>query len=236
MYHPRLNYYAFVHLINALDHAKVAFLPIAYYRFVVLHWADDRRTQHGNEQATSSWDTYRGGLEAMIHWAYRLRGSPGVPSERSDSIGKALQTFVHARMRVALRLLIQKKDFLGAHDVLLRLLAGHGISQSEADRARTSVTARAALQMAAEIVEAATPLAGIGLYRLSNAAEVKAIFEELRPNLPVSFVERGELASQKVTQMLLITGDNDGRDELLHAGCAPGFVKVYHDLIRLFSA
>lgn len=234
-YLPRTSYWAFVHVINVLEHAKVAFLPIPYYRSITVHWPGEHRKQTGHEQAATSWDLYRGGLEAMIHRAFLLKGIPGVLNEHAAAINQAVQHFVNMRLKVALRLLLGKRDFIGAHDVLVRLVAAKAIAAEEVSKLRTFIMGRAALQVLIETFDSATTLEQIGLYKVEAGATVAALLHEMRPELPIKEIDDLTLEASDRSRTLVLTGRHESRKELLHSGYKPGFVAVEQDLLRMFA-
>jgi glycosyltransferase involved in cell wall biosynthesis len=235
LYQPRSAFWPFVHLIDALDHAKVAFLPTAYYRSITRHWPGEERQQNGFEVATSDWDSYRGGLEMMIHRSFLIQGAHGVPNEHLRKVADAVQQFVNTRMKVALRLLIGKRDYVAAHAVMVRLLVAGALTPEEAQQVRQTVMARAALQAFLQVFDATTALESVGFYKVSKAEALKILLQELRPELAIVELDcaAGEVEKDR---MLVLTGSHENRATLIEAGHHPGFVMVERDLAWMFAS
>lgn len=238
MYMPHRTYWAFVHLINVLSYAQVAFLPIPYYRFITRHSSEERREQHGNKQVVTGagWDAYRGGLEAMIHQAFRLQGVPGIPEKSRLQIAQSVQSFINMRMQVALRLLIRDKDFIAANDVLIRLLVANAVPPDQARDLRSFLIGRAALQCFLQTYKATTQLKRIGLYAMDDAIVIRNLLKEMQSNLEIAIFAEGSIEQVDKSHILIMTNSHEKRDLLIQAGFRPGLVLVEHDLMSNFAS
>jgi glycosyltransferase involved in cell wall biosynthesis len=236
IYLPRSAYWAFVHLIDVLDYGKVAFLPFSYYRTITRHWPGEHRQQAGHAQTMSDWDTYRGGLELMIHRAFLLQGQNGVPENQRETVAGAVNLFINKRMRVALRLLIGSEQFIAAHAVMVRLFVANALTDNEAQTMRDILVARAGLQALIQAFEANTTLECIGLYEVSDPAAMKTVLRQLQPNLTIVDLDTATTDGPGNDRMLVLTRTRDSRKALLDAGHHPGFVMVEQDLAWVFAS
>lgn len=237
MYLPQKAYWAFVHLINALGESDIAFLPFPFYRFVARHWEGETRQQLGNQQAMSEWDLYRGGIEYMLHKAFAYAGFNGIPQDRLDVAQKAVQVFVNARMQVALRLLVETREFSSAFDVFVRLLANHALSHEEADSYRQLLVGRAAVQAVVATLQAMTNMEVLGLYQVESPDAVKMLIAESNSDIRVETLPAIDSSSVAGNdRMLVLAGHDQARQQLVNAGFHPGFIIVEHELVRQFMA
>ncbi|RDI54844.1 hypothetical protein DES45_11120 [Microvirga subterranea] len=238
MYMPHRAYWAFVHLINVLNYAQVAFLPIPFYRFITRHSSEEKREQHGNKQVVTGagWDAYRGGLEAMIHQAFRLRGAPGVPEKSRPQVAQGIQSFINTRMQVALRLLIRDRDFIAANDVLIRLLVADALPPDQAQDLRSFLAGRAALQCFLQTYNATTQLQRIGLYAMDDAVIIQKLLHEMQSDLEIAIFSEDSIEQEDKARMLIMTNSHEKRDLLLQAGFWPGLVLVECDLMSVIAS
>jgi poly(ribitol-phosphate) beta-N-acetylglucosaminyltransferase len=104
---PRINehaYYAFVHAADYLSLGAVLIQKMPFYVSITRYFADEERSQTGNEEVEVAWDRYRGGLEYMLARA----GSQIAPEERAG-FHLRIQKMIAVRMSVAVRLRHNKK-------------------------------------------------------------------------------------------------------------------------------
>lgn len=238
LYRPHKAYFAFVYLAKLLDCGDVAFMPYPFYRFVTVHWAGETREHYGHKQAMRDWELFRGGVEYLLYKAFRNLGHATIPVEQRDAAQKMIGEFIRTRLYVALRLLVaEKKDFISAHELFLRLLAGGGIPENEAADFRLFLTQRAAAQSLVETFDAVSGLECIVLYRVSDSSVVEALLKEVRDGLPVRQLSDGEMYGlQDKGRRLVLVGNNMERERLLKAGYPGGLVVVEHDLVSQFES
>ena len=104
---PRINehaFYAFVHAADYLSLGAVLIQKMPFYVSITRYFADEERSQAGNDEVEVAWDRYRGGLEYMLARA----GSQIAPEERSG-FHLRIQKMIAVRMSVAVRLRHHKK-------------------------------------------------------------------------------------------------------------------------------
>ncbi|PZP35677.1 MAG: glycosyltransferase family 2 protein [Roseateles depolymerans] len=119
---PRIHeqaYYAFVHASEFVQHAPVLLLHEPYYVSVTNYFADHQRTQGGTEEAETSWDRYRGGLEYVLGRALPQMGDV----DRQGYLTR-IQDMIADRISVAVRLrLEQQRDAVETYYLAYRLKA-----------------------------------------------------------------------------------------------------------------
>ena len=93
--------WAFSHIGIAIEKGDVVFWPNEYYISIIQHFSDESRSHAGNWEVMNSWDSYRGGLEWLLH---RARSKMNEPA--SDFLIR-IDKFIAARMSVGLRLRLQ---------------------------------------------------------------------------------------------------------------------------------
>ena len=91
---PRINehaFYAFVHAADYLSLGAVLIQKAPFYVSITRYFADEERTQAGNEEVEVAWDRYRGGLEYILARAggqIARRGALGLsPAHPEDDRG-----------------------------------------------------------------------------------------------------------------------------------------------------
>jgi len=117
---PRINehaFYAFVHAADYLSLGAVRIQKQPFYVSITRYFADDERSQAGNEEVEVAWDRYRGGLEYMLARA----GSQIAPEERAG-FALRIQQMIAVRMAVAIRLRhAKKRNALDTYYIATRL-------------------------------------------------------------------------------------------------------------------
>ncbi|EFP67351.1 putative glycosyl transferase [Ralstonia pickettii] len=100
---PEHAFWAFAHAAEMLGSYALYFSKTPFYRSVARYFDDETRAQAGNEEVKYAWDRYRGGLEYVLS-----KFAPTLaPNERQEWLN-AINQFVLARMKVALRLRTQE--------------------------------------------------------------------------------------------------------------------------------
>ena len=117
---PRINehaFYAFVHAADYLSLGAVLIQKKPFYVSITRYFADDERTQAGNEEVEVAWDRYRGGLEYIL-----ARAGPAVTAEERAGLHLRIQKMIAERMSVAIRLRhLKKRDPLDTYYIAMRL-------------------------------------------------------------------------------------------------------------------
>ena len=99
---PRINehaFYAFVHAADYLSLGAVVIQKEPFYVSITRYFADDERSQAGNEEVEVAWDRYRGGLEYML-----ARAGSQIAAEERAGLALRIQQMIAVRMSVAVRL------------------------------------------------------------------------------------------------------------------------------------
>ena len=99
---PRINehaFYAFVHAADYLSLGAVLIQKEPFYVSITRYFADEERSQAGNEEVEVAWDRYRGGLEYML-----ARAGSQVAAEERAGFHLRIQQMIAVRMSVAVRL------------------------------------------------------------------------------------------------------------------------------------
>ena len=117
---PRFCFYPFVFLADNLALGPIAFRQRPFYRSVLRSPVRPSRGQAGIDQAMTDWDNYRGGLEYFLHAMLRRRGAT-LKVESRPAVRDMMDAFIVERMRVAVRLWIERGHYLNAYDLVCRL-------------------------------------------------------------------------------------------------------------------
>ncbi len=116
----RFSYWAFSYLAAVSSRGAVAFRNKPYYRSVTLTPVADYRAQAGMDDAMTSWDSYRGGMEYLVFNLLRRKNVTPDADTRA-AFRQMIDHFVETRMRVALRLWLGRGDYLRAYELIARL-------------------------------------------------------------------------------------------------------------------
>jgi glycosyltransferase involved in cell wall biosynthesis len=236
LYPSHKAYWAFVNLARLLDYGDIAFMPYSFYRFTV-HWKGDAGDQHGYQQTIGEWDLYRGGVEYLLHKAFRNAGYPGVPAKHRDVAQRMINQFMAARLFMAFHHMLNRKDFIGANEVFARLLLCGTLPEAEVSRYSRLLPPRAAAQSLIETFAAMTGLKRIDLYRVSDLTGTIKLLKELREDLPVKALTDDAIRkSEDKEKALVLAGGEAERQKLLKAGFPDGLVIVEGELVSQFKA
>nr|WP_304363716.1 glycosyltransferase family A protein [Jiella sp. LLJ827] len=226
---PSFCYWAFPYLTTIAAQGPVAFRRAPFYRSVTATPVAPQRLQDGTEQALIGWDLYRGGLEYMIYTLLRRHGVTPDETVR-QSFRNMVDMFVEARMQVALRLWLARKDYLKAHDLIARL---HYLSPQAAAKIDPNNTLRPLL-VAQTLARHANGVADISHLMVAGVPEAEAVGKLIRD---LGLCERisilaDEDARQGVDRerTLVFLGQERLRPDYLAAGFEPGLIVSERDI------
>lgn len=117
---PRFCYWAFSYIAGVAARGPIAFRRKPHYRSVTLTPVMPHRNQAGVDDAMTIWDNYRGGIEYMVFSLLR-RNNLLIDDEMRRSFRVLIDLFTEERMRVALRLWLQRRDYVRAYEIVCRL-------------------------------------------------------------------------------------------------------------------
>jgi poly(ribitol-phosphate) beta-N-acetylglucosaminyltransferase len=117
---PRINEHAFFAFVHAADYLSLGAVLIQkqpFYVSITRYFADDERSQAGNEEVQVAWDRYRGGLEYML-----ARAGSQIAAEERAGFHLRIQQMIAVRMSVAVRLRHAKgRDPLDTYYIAARM-------------------------------------------------------------------------------------------------------------------
>jgi len=117
---PRINehaFYAFVHAADYLSLGAVLIQKTPFYVSITRYFADEERTQAGNEEVEVAWDRYRGGLEYIL-----ARAGSQLAAEERSGFHLRIQKMIAVRMSVAVRLRhLKKRNPLDTYYIATRM-------------------------------------------------------------------------------------------------------------------
>jgi glycosyltransferase involved in cell wall biosynthesis len=235
MYHPHKTYWAFTHLANILNYGDVAFLPTLFYRSITRHWEGDQRDQEGNKQAKSEWDLYRGGVEYLMYRAFTYAGLSAIPAEQRRITQQMVQSFVDTRMKVALRMLVDSREYLSANELFARLLANSALTEEEITTYRGLLTLRAAVEALVETFRSLTRVRSLALCGTESADTICRLLAEFDDQVPITSLNDTILNTLPDKDgYLVLCGNGSQRESLVAAGFPPGQVWSEADLLRQY--
>lgn len=227
------RHFAFVYfasLAHLLAKSSVAFLRKPFYRAVMQSAAGRDRTQAGHEEAMTAWDRYRGGLEYYLNFGAR-RGVVRLTPERRALFDKQIQQFTATRMSVAMRMWVNRKDYLRAYEICSRLVyAGFG-EHPMVQQYRQTLAVPAAVQSLALLVSGAAEVEKLLLKGFSNPDALEKMLRELglREDIAVLTDEAGLQPADTARTAVFVAKEAD-RQPFLDRGFFPGLVLCEADI------
>jgi glycosyltransferase involved in cell wall biosynthesis len=204
---PRINehaFYAFVHAADYLSLGAVLIQKAPFYVSITRYFADEERSQAGNEEVEVAWDRYRGGLEYILARA----GSQVAPEERSG-FHLRIQKMIAVRMSVAVRLRhLKKRNPLDTYYIATRL-KGMGY-ESLLPVPLEKLASEAMVDFLLH-----DPVINRGVDRLVTVGPIDAGAREFlsrRSPRPVSFVDTLPPASSLARALVFVSDRNDDGD------------------------
>jgi len=204
---PRINehaFYAFVHAADYLSLGAVLIQKAPFYVSITRYFADEERSQAGNEEVEVAWDRYRGGLEYILARA----GSQVAPEERSG-FHLRIQKMIAVRMSVAVRLRhLKRRNPLDTYYIATRL-KGMGY-ESLLPVPLATLASEAMIDFLLH-----DPVINRGVDRLITVGPIDAGSREFlsrRSPRPVSFVDTLPPASSLAHALVFVSDRNDDGD------------------------
>lgn len=204
---PRINehaFYAFVHAADYLSLGAVLIQKAPFYVSITRYFADEERSQAGNEEVEVAWDRYRGGLEYILARA----GSQVAPEERSG-FHLRIQKMIAVRMSVAVRLRhLKKRNPLDTYYIATRLkgMGYEGLLPVPLETLASEAMIDFLLH---------DPVINRGVDRLITVGPIDAgarDFLSRRSPRPVSFVDTLPPASSLARALVFVSDRNDDGD------------------------
>jgi len=204
---PRINehaFYAFVHAADYLSLGAVLIQKAPFYVSITRYFADEERSQAGNEEVEVAWDRYRGGLEYILARA----GSQVAPEERSG-FHLRIQKMIAVRMSVAVRLRhLKKRHPLDTYYIATRLkgMGYEGLLPVPLE----TIASEAMIDFLLH-----DPVINRGVDRLITVGPIDAgarDFLSRRSPRPVSFVDTLPPASSLAHALVFVSDRNDDGD------------------------
>jgi hypothetical protein len=223
-------YSPFMHLAHFLDHGDVAFLRKPFYRAIIQSEIVRDRVQAGHDEAMTSWDRYRGGLEYFLHTGLK-RGAMTLSGERGARYQKVIQDFVFVRMSMALKLWLGRKNYLKAHEIYVRLAANGFAGTPDLLPLRDVLPRMAALQALAWTAGAVAGVSRLVLHGIGNIEPVERMLRDLGLPQDVSVLDRMESddMAEIAGTLVLVPGEAE-RQQFLDRGYLQNLVLRETDL------
>ncbi|MFB9950171.1 glycosyltransferase family 2 protein [Rhizobium puerariae] len=230
---PRsICFFAFPLLAHLLDQGDVAFRKKPFYRQVIRSAINRDRQQGGHDIAMTGWDQYRGGLEYFLYFGIK-RGRIGTSLDDRTTQEHLCKVFTMERMAVAIRLLIQRGEYLKSYELLTRMeFSGHGEHQ-QLKEIRNGLPLAAALETLAWQIKST---AGIRSLIISGFLDTSILKERL---MKVGFPEKIEIVGEPaehtkefMESAAVLVSAQEQRDHFLELGYLPNMVFSQEDLVQ----
>ena len=159
-----------------------------------------------------------------------------MPAEQRLAVQQMVQGFVNTRMIVAVRLLINSRQYVSAYEVLVRLVANGSVPAETLAEYRSILAGRAALQALVQTFQSMTNMPTIGLFGVHEPLMLQTFIGELDASARIEVLDDVDLASiAQKDRYLVLSGEGVHREHLLGAGFPPGQVWAEGDLNRQFA-
>lgn len=229
---PPNCYWAFVNVVRLLEQGRVCLQPTVFYRSVVRHWAGENRGQEGHKQAMVGWDLYRGGVEFFLLKALAFQGINTMSDEMRGIATTLIDRFVQGRMRVALNVLVDSRQFTAAYDLYSRLRLWGALPQDKTGPFGQQLLLHASIQSFTELADAMTSVNAIGLYQVSDVNLIRLLITHSQCQLPVTDVSLE--AVFPAGEMLILAGAIAAKQMLVEHGYHDGLIVVESELAALY--
>jgi glycosyltransferase involved in cell wall biosynthesis len=204
---PRINehaFYAFVHAADYLSLGAVLIQKAPFYVSITRYFADEERTQAGNEEVEVAWDRYRGGLEYIL-----ARAGDQIAVEERSGFHLRIQKMIALRMSVAVRLRhLKKRSPLDTYYIATRL-KGMGY-ENLLPVPLATIASEAMIDFLLH-----DPVINRGVDRLVTVGAIEAgarDFLRRRSPRPVSFVDALPPAASLAHALVFVSDRNDDAD------------------------
>jgi hypothetical protein len=223
-------YSPFMHLAHFLDFGDIAFLRKPFYRSIIQSAIARDRVQAGHDEAMTSWDRYRGGLEYFLHTGLK-RGAMTLSGDRGSRYQQVIQQFVFVRMSMALKLWLGRKNYLKAHEIYVRLAANGLGGTPDLLPLRDILPRMAALQALAWTAGAVAGISQLVLHGIGNIVPVEQMLRELGLPKEISVIDKmdGDEKADIAKTLVLVPGDAE-RQQYLDRGFMQNLVLREPDL------
>ncbi len=204
---PRINehaFYAFVHAADYLSLGAVLIQKAPFYVSITRYFADEERSQAGNEEVEVAWDRYRGGLEYIL-----ARADREISAEERSGFHLRIQKMIAVRMSVAVRLRhLKKRNPLDTYYIATRLkgMGYEGLLPVPLETLASEAMIDFLLH---------DPVINRGVDRLITVGPIDAgarDFLSRRSPRPVSFVDTLPPASSLAHALVFVSDRNDDGD------------------------
>jgi poly(ribitol-phosphate) beta-N-acetylglucosaminyltransferase len=228
---PRINehaFYAFVQAADYLGQGDVLIRQEPFYVSITRYFADEQRTQAGNEEVEYAWDRYRGGLEYLM-----ARAGDTLGAEERAGFALRIQQMIAVRMSVAIRLRhAAHRDPVDTYTIAMRLrgMGYEGLSPVPLPLLASQATLHFLLRDPL-LNRGVEQLVCIGRFDAGTAGYLKQ-----HAQVPVRFCDQPPRAEELRNTLLFVDDEHDDSalDDMLCAGHNLQVVRV-RDLCARFG-
>lgn len=224
-------FWAFTFLAHALDIGAVAFLQKPFYRSVTRSPVHRDRPQAGHEEVMTAWDRYRGGIEYFLYIGAK-RGRLGMSAAERARYDDLCRQFILIRMCVALRMWVERKEYIKAYELYARIAIAGGSQHPEMLSVRNDLPLMVAVQTLARKVNAASGIDRIVLDKVDDVASLAGLLYELGLEPAVTVVDTPqEHMPETVGRSAVFIADGADRPLFVQKGYAPNLVFSENELV-----
>lgn len=225
-------YWAFSHLAHYLDQGAIAFLSKPFYRAITISTLTRDRPQAGNDEALTAWDRYKGGLEYLLHLGAR-RGTVDLTPERRHHYETQIKRFTLSRMAVAMRLWVEKREYVKAYELYTRLTLNGFSQHPDVLAIRDSLPLMVAVQTLAWLTNAAAEVNRLLLHNVDDRHSLEGLLRELglRPDIKVEG-DIPDLTPEEIERTAVFVPSLQDREVYLARGHAPNLVFAEEDIVQ----
>jgi glycosyltransferase involved in cell wall biosynthesis len=232
---PFESYWAFVFLTSLLSCGDIVFMPVPYYKYLIVNLAGPRLTL-GYIEATKNQHHLRAGLEFMAQKILKLSYGDDIPASELRSASEMINVYVLNKMHNGALLLLEANNGRGSYEWLVRAQFLGWKDKASFDGFNNTYSIRAAAQHIVETFEGFTFLNKLAIY---NSASPELLLDSVRrqgPNIETMIITEFEFdAFTDRSRVLVVAGVESDRLLLQAAGFSPGLILIESECLAQFQ-
>lgn len=225
-------FYAFSMLAHFIDKGDIVIMSEPFYRQVLASTIGRDRPQGGHDLAEAAWDLYRGGLEYFLYYGAK-RGRISTEPDQKALQEQMCRGFTLTRMAVAIRLLMQRREFIKSYEIYARMVFGGFENHPQIKDLHKTLPIAAALQTLAYQVNFAAGVDRLILSGFPDPATLQNRLTQAKLNSYFDIlIEPTEHPADKLDYTAVLVFEAYDRQKFLDLGYPPNLVFSQQDLIQ----
>lgn len=226
-------FYAFSILAHFVDQGQIVIMREPFYRQVIQSTIGRDRPQGGHDLAESAWDLYRGGLEYFLHLGTKRGKISALPDQKVIQ-EQMCRAFTLQRMAVAMRLLMQRREYLKVYEIYTRMVYGGFADHPQVKDLQQMLPVAAALQTLAYQLNFAAGVQRLVLSGFPDPSVIKDRLGQVRLNSHIEVIttEPTYLSAEDLDHTAVLVSIPAQRQRFVDLGYLPNLVFSQQDLVQ----